>query len=55
MQLASVAKLICTAMFQTENKFKFEGKFPNSCQKDSMPYSLKLLVSMILNGPSLKN
>ena len=55
MQLASVAKLNRTAMFQTEKKFKFEGKFPNSCQKDSVPYSLNLLVSMILNGPSQKN
>ena len=54
-QLASVAKCIRNEMFQAESKFKFEGHFPSNCQKDSIPYSLKLLVSMILNGPSLKN
>ena len=53
--MASVANLIRNAMFRTENKFIFEGHFPTNCQKDSVPYSLKLLVSMILNGPSLKN
>ncbi len=54
-QLASVAKYIRNEMFQEESKFKFDGHFPSNCQKDSVPYSLKLLVSMILNGPSLKN
>ena len=53
--MASVANLIRNAMFRTENKFIFEGHFPTNCQKDSVPYSLKLPVSMILNGPSLKN
>ncbi len=33
----------------------FEGKFPASYQKESVPYTLKLLVSMILNGPGIKN
>lgn len=54
-QMASVAKIIRDEMFQTECKFKFDGHFPSNCQKDSVPYKLKLLVSMILNGPSLKN
>ena len=32
-QMASVAKLIRNAMFQTENKFKFEGHFPTIARK----------------------
>ena len=31
----------------------FDGNFPYDCQKDSVPYSLKLLISMILYGPSV--
>ena len=54
-QFANVAKIIRKEMFQNETNFKFEGGFPISCQKDSVPYSLKLLISMILNGPSLKS
>ncbi len=53
-QFASVAVIVRRAMFQNENKFTFGRHFPTNCQKDSVPYSLKLLISMIINGPSLK-
>jgi len=42
-------------MFNIEGKFKFEGHFPMKCQNDSVPYNLKLLLSMILNGLNVKN
>ena len=35
--------------------FKFTGCFPAQCQEDSIPSSLKSLVSMILNGSNLKD
>ena len=31
------------------------GDFPSNCQKDCLPYNMKLLISMILYGPSLKS
>ena len=33
----------------------FTGAFLPNCQEDSLPSSLKSLVSLILNGPNLKN
>ncbi|KAK3889182.1 hypothetical protein Pcinc_006754 [Petrolisthes cinctipes] len=35
--------------------FTFTGSFSAQCQQDSLPSSLKALVSMILNGSNLKN
>ncbi len=46
-QFASVTMIVCRSMFQNENKFTFGRHFPKNCQKDSVPYSLKLLISMI--------
>ena len=40
-------------MFDLEG-FKFSGTFPESCQMDSVPESLKTLVTMILFGPAYK-
>ena len=34
---------------------KFTGSFPTKCQEKSMPSSLKSLISLIYNGPNLKN
>ena len=51
-QLASVAKLLRSEISDMDN-FTFDGNFPYDCQKDSVPYSLKLLISMILYGPSV--
>ena len=53
-QLANVAKIILTAIFQTENNSNLKAIFQLIVKK--IPYlSLKLLASMILNGLSLKN
>lgn len=35
--------------------FSFTGSFPPHCQEDSLPTSLKSLISMILRGLSLKD
>lgn len=35
--------------------FKFTGSFPAECQEHSLPSSLKSLVSIILNGPNIKD
>ncbi|KAG5871123.1 hypothetical protein JTB14_036750 [Gonioctena quinquepunctata] len=35
--------------------FEINGCFPAQCRKDSLPASLKLLVSMMLNGSSLQD
>ncbi len=49
-RLASVAKLVRSEISDINN-FRFDGNFANDCQKDSVPYNLKLLISMILYGP----
>ena len=35
--------------------FKFDGNFPLLCQENSIPSSLKSLISLIHNGPNLKD
>ncbi len=55
LQLARVAKLVRAEIFQAEKTFEFANKFPPNCQTDCVPYSLNLLISMILYGPNLKN
>ena len=35
--------------------FTFDGRFPSGCQQGSAPSTLKTLVSMVLNGPDLKD
>ena len=35
--------------------FSFDGSFPSSCQRESVPSALKMLVSMLLNGANLKD
>lgn len=35
--------------------FHFNGSFPHGCQQESVPINLKYLVSMLLNGPNLKD
>ena len=51
--IARVAKVIRGDMFDHKG-FKFSGNFSGTCQLDSVPTSLKTLVSMILSGPSLR-
>ena len=54
LDIANVAKSIHEAIFK-HDKLNFCGDFPSNCQKDCLPYNLKLFVSMILYGPSLKS
>lgn len=50
--LAKAASLVRTDIFN-QTSARFTGCFPQKCQEDSLPSSLKFLISLILNGPSL--
>ncbi len=52
--LAKAAMIIRTDAFDHQC-FKFDGSFSSKCQEDSLPSSLKSLISLILNGPNIKN
>uniref|UniRef100_UPI00358F8763 uncharacterized protein isoform X1 n=1 Tax=Myxine glutinosa TaxID=7769 RepID=UPI00358F8763 len=52
--LAKAAKIIREDIFKFEG-FHFDATFPPNCQEDSIPTTLKMLVSMMLKGPTLKN
>ncbi len=52
--LAKAATIIRTDIFN-HSSFKFTGSFPPHCQENSLPSSLKLLTSLIFNGPNLKD
>ena len=52
--LAKAAAIIRKDIFSHQS-FKFTGHFPPKCQEDSLPSSLKSLISMILNGSNLKD
>uniref|UniRef100_UPI00358E0071 uncharacterized protein isoform X1 n=1 Tax=Myxine glutinosa TaxID=7769 RepID=UPI00358E0071 len=52
--LAKAATIIRKDIFNHQC-FKFTGCFPTQCQENSMPPSLKSLVSFILNGLNLKD
>ena len=52
--LAKAAAIVRKDIFNHQC-FIFTGSFPSECQEDSLPSSLKSLVSMILNGLSLKD
>lgn len=52
--LAKAAKIIREDIFKSEG-FHFDATFPPKCQEDSIPTTLKMLVSMMLKGPTLKN
>ena len=49
--LVKAATIIRTDIFN-HNGFKFTGYFPPNCQGNSLPSSLKLLISLIFNGPT---
>ena len=53
LQIANIAKSIRDAIFKQDG-YHFSSAFPPHCQQDCIPYNLKLLISMILYGPSLK-
>ena len=50
--LAKAAAIVRNDIF-SHKCFKFTGTFPSKCQEDSLPSSLKSLVSLTLNGPDL--
>ncbi len=52
--LAKAASIIRNDIFNHQC-FNFAGCFPPGCQEDSLPSSLKSLVSLISNGTSLKD
>ena len=49
--LARAAKIVCKDMLQLKNKFG--GSFDSKCQEKSVPSSLTMLVSMVLNGANI--
>ena len=51
--LAKTAKMLGKDIFQLKG-FNFDGAFPAKSQKNSVPGSLKMLISMILNGNDLQ-
>ena len=53
MHLARAAKIVRRDILQLTNLFS--GSFDKSCQYDSVPESLQALVSMILQGPNVKD
>ena len=52
--LTRAATIIRRDIFASHT-FQFCGSFPSGCQQDSVPVNLKYLMSMLLNGPSLKD
>lgn len=52
--LAKAATIVRNDIFNHQF-LQFSGSFPPRCQEDSLPSSLKLLVSLIFNGTSLKD
>ena len=52
-QLAHSAKIVRKDLF--EKSFSFNGSFKKECQEDSVSKLLLALVSMMLDGPNIKN
>ena len=52
--LAKAASIVRKDIFSHDG-FQFSGSFQQNCQEDSLPSSLKSLVSLILNGSNLKD
>ena len=52
--LCKAAKIIREDIINS-NGFQFDGSFPPNCQQNSVPINLKYLVSMLLNGSSIKD
>ena len=54
LQIAGVTAGIRKEIFKYEG-FKLSGHFPSNSECDSIPYNLKLLISMIVYGPTPKS
>ena len=50
--LAKAARIVRCKMFN-EPGFHFDGSFPSNCQNASIPSSLKVIISMLLNGSNI--
>ena len=51
--LAKAAKIVRKEIIGHKT-FHFDGKFPIGCLQTSVPSSLKMLISSLVNGTSLK-
>ena len=54
MILTKAAKIVREDIL-SHDVFKFSGSFPAACQEKSLPSSLMYLISMMINGPTLKD
>ena len=54
LKFASIAKGIRKNIFEHET-LQFSGHFPPNCQSNYIPYNLKLLIAMILFGPTAQS
>lgn len=52
--LAKAAKIVRKDII-SHKCFQFDGKFGSCCQQESVPSTLKTLVSMLLNSADLKD
>ena len=52
--LAKAAKIVRKEIIGHKS-FHFDGKFPIGCQQTSVPSSLKMHISLLVNGTSLKD
>ena len=52
--LSKAAKIVRDDILNS-NGFQFNGSFLPNCQENSVPTNLKYLVSMLLNGSSIKD
>jgi len=52
--LAKTTKIVRKEIIDHKS-FHFDGKFSIGCQQTSVPSSLKMLISLLINGTSLKD
>ena len=50
--LMKAARIVCEEIFKSKG-FNFNGSFPSDCQQESLPTTLKSLVTMLLRGADL--
>ncbi|MES9881369.1 MAG: hypothetical protein ABW185_10860, partial [Sedimenticola sp.] len=53
LEMVKVATTVRKEIFESSEQFQFSGNFPPACQTTSVPNSLNVLVSMLLNGPNI--
>ena len=50
--LMKAARIVCEDIFKSKG-FNFNGSFPSDCRQESLPTTLKSLVTMLLRGADL--